>query len=283
MRRFLIIGATGNIGRCVAAQLVNQGLAVRAMVRNPAAASLLPQTEVVRGDLTLPGSIDACVTGVDAVFLVWQAPDPTVAAVVERIANHARRIVFVSNQTVRDDHETQDYFISALHAKIERAIAASGLEWTFLRPGAFATNALGWWAPQIRLGNVVRWPCARAHASPIHEADIAAVAVRALAQDGHAGAKYILTGPQSLTHAEQIEMIGRTIERPLRFEEIPDGAALSELCGIFPAPVASMLLDAWRQRVDKPEIVTSTVAELTGAPARPFHQWVRDHTSDFRA
>ena len=36
--------------------------------------------------------------------------------------------------------------------KIERVIQSSSLQWTFLRPGMFAGNALRWWAPQIRAG-----------------------------------------------------------------------------------------------------------------------------------
>jgi uncharacterized protein YbjT (DUF2867 family) len=281
MRRFLIVGATGNIGNRVASQLVAKDLTVRAMVRNPASVRLPSQIEVVRGDLTVPETIDACVKGVEALFLVWQAPDLTVAAVIDRMAKYVRRIVFVSNQTIRDDREVQDYLVSTLHARIEDAIAASGVKWTFLRPGAFATNARLWWAPQIRLGNVVRWPYARAHAAPIHEADIAAVAVRALIEDSHAGAKYVLTGPQSLMQAEQVEILGRAIGRPLRFEEMPEETALSELSLFFSTPIASMLLGAWRQRVDKPEIITSTVADVTGATARSFYQWAVDHAADF--
>ena len=44
-------------------------------------------------------------------------------------------------------------------------------------PGMFAANALTWWAPQIRAADVVRWPYAAAPTAPIHERDIAAVAV----------------------------------------------------------------------------------------------------------
>jgi len=44
-----------------------------------------------------------------------------------------------------------------------------------------------WWAAQIRAGgDVVRWPYAATPTAPIHERDIAAVAVRALREDGHA-------------------------------------------------------------------------------------------------
>ena len=68
----------------------------------------------------------------------------------------------------------------------------------------FAANALRWRAPQIRAGNVVRWPYLAVPTAPIDERDIAAVAVRALCEDGHAGAEYVLTGRQSLSQFEQV-------------------------------------------------------------------------------
>ena len=109
--------------------------------------------------------------------------------------------------------------------QIERLIETSGLQWTFLRPGMFAANALHWWAPQIRVGDLVRWPYLAAPTAPVDERDIAAVAIRALCEDGHAGAEYVLSGPQSLSQFEQVSAIGRVIGRSLRIEEIsPDEA-----------------------------------------------------------
>jgi len=78
-----------------------------------------------------------------------------------------------------------------------------------------------------------------------------------------------------------VEILGRAIGRPLRFEEMPEETALSELSLFLSAPIAGMLLDAWHQRVDKPEIITSTVADVTGATARSFYQWAVDHAADF--
>ncbi len=288
MENILVTGATGNVGRQVVSQLLATDVRVRAMARRPESAGLPRQAEVVRGDLTVPTSLDRCLEGVDAVFLVWCAPATAVAPGLARIAAHARRIVFLSNLTVRDGIEEQAYPVTTLHARIERLIEVSGVRWTFLRPGAFASNARVCWAPQVRAGDVVRWPYPGAVTSPIHERDIAAVAVRALCEDGHAGAKYILTGPQSLSHRDQVRTIGDAIGRPLRFEEIPPEAARREMATIMPASIADMLLDAW-QNVDyagsatigKPAPVTSTVAMITGVPARSFHEWVVDHTLDF--
>ncbi len=96
MNRILVIGSTGNIGRQVVAQLRAAGARFRAMTRNPDAAGLPPQVEVVRGDLTVPETLDPCLEDVDTVFLVWVAPPAAAPAALERIANHARRIVFLT-------------------------------------------------------------------------------------------------------------------------------------------------------------------------------------------
>jgi uncharacterized protein YbjT (DUF2867 family) len=289
MENILVTGATGNVGRQVVSQLLDKGVRFRAMSRSPESAGLPRQVEVVCGDLTVPTTLDRCLDSVDAVFLVWCAPATAGAPALARIAKYARRIVFLSNLTVRDGIEEQAYPVTTLHAGIERLIQASGVRWTFLRPGAFAANALIWWAPQIRAGDVVRWPCAGAVTSPIHERDIAAVAVRALCEDGHAGAKYILTGPQSLTQREQVRTIGDAIGRPLRFEQIPPETARPEMAILMSASIVDMLLDAWQNvayagsaTVGKPAPVTSTVAEITGVPARSFHDWAVDHAAEFQ-
>jgi uncharacterized protein YbjT (DUF2867 family) len=66
----LVTGATGNVGRQVVSQLLVTGVAVRALARNPDSAGLPDGVEVVRGGLTAPDALDACLDGVEAVFLV---------------------------------------------------------------------------------------------------------------------------------------------------------------------------------------------------------------------
>jgi len=283
MNRILIVGATGNVGRHVLSQLMVRGAQARVLARNPDTARFPPQVEVARGDLTIPETLDRCLDGIDTVFLVWVAPAFSVGPALERIAKHARRIVFLSAplKTVHPFFQ-QPNPSRALAEQIERLIETSGLQWTFLRPGMFAGNALRWWAPQMRAGDVVRWPHLAAPTAPIDERDIAAVAVRACAEDGHAGAEYVLTGPQSLSQAEQVSTIGSVLGRSLRIEEISPDEARRELLTIMPAYVLNMLLDAWAAAIGQPAFVTSTVAQITGVPARTFRDWATDHASEFR-
>jgi len=284
MSFILILGATGTVGRQVASQLAATGTKIRALVRNPDAACLPAQIEVVRGDLRSPETLDESLNDVDAVFLVWTAPSEFVTPAIERIANKARRVVYLS-APLKTAHPffQQPSPARNLAEKVERLIESSGLEWTFLRPGMFAANALRWWAPQIRAGNVVRWPYLTAATAPIDEKDIAAVAVRALCEDRHARAEYVLTGPQSLTQFEQLSAIGRVVGRPLSIEEMSPDEARREWLPIWPASVVSMLLDAWAASVGQPAFVTSKFEEITGSPPRTFFAWATDHAMEFQS
>jgi uncharacterized protein YbjT (DUF2867 family) len=202
---------------------------------------------------------------------------------LERIVKHARRIVFLS-APLKTPHPffQQPNPRRVQTEQIERMIETSTLDWTFLRPGMLASNSGYWWAGQIRAGDVIRWPYLSVPTAPIDERDIAAVAVRALCDDGHAGAEYVLTGPQSLSQFEQISTIGRVIGRTLLIQELSTDEALGELSVTMPAFIVKMLLDAWSAGVGLPAFVTSTVAEITGTPARTFLDWATDHAADFQ-
>jgi len=280
----LVIGATGRIGRQVVAQLLDAGVPVRALTRRPEAAGLPAAVEVVAGDLTVPASLDVALQGVGAVFLLWTAPPGTAPAVVERLASHTRRVVFLSSP-----HKTPHPFfqqpnpMARFHADVERLIAATGLASTIIRPGMFASNVRFWWASAIRDGDVVRWPYGSAETAPVDERDVAAVAAHALYEDGHTGGDYVLTGPESLSQADQVSLIGAVLGRTIRFEELSPDEFRRETAGRWPGPVVDMLLAAWGATIGRPALVTTTVSDILGSPPRTFRQWVTDHADAFRA
>jgi uncharacterized protein YbjT (DUF2867 family) len=145
----------------------------------------------------------------------------------------------------------------------------------------FAANALRWWAPQILAGDVVRWPYLSTQTAPVDERDIAAVAVRALSEDGHFGAEYVLTGPESLSQFEQVSIIGSVIGRSLQIEEISPDEARRELSNLMPTRVMDMLLAAWAAGLGTSAHITTTVGEISGVPARTFRDWATDHAEAF--
>jgi len=280
----LVTGATGRVGRMVVDLLVDAGLPVRALTRRPEEAALPAGVEVVTGDLTVPESLDAALRGVDAVFLVWTVPPATAPAVIERLATYARRVVFLSAP-----HRTPHPFfqqpnpMAALYTEIERLIVGSGLESTIIRPGMFASNALLWWAPAIRGDGVVRWPYGAAETAPVDDRDVAAVAARTLYEDGHASGDYVLTGPESLSQTEQVRIIGDVLGRPIQFVELSPDEFRRATEGSWPRPAVDMLLAAWGATMGRPALVTSTVSDVLGSPARSFRQWATDHADAFRA
>jgi uncharacterized protein YbjT (DUF2867 family) len=274
----LVIGATGHVGGQVVRQLLAWDVPVRAFVRTPSQARLPDDVEVIAGDLTDPASLPA--DTVDGVFLLWPSFDPSGAApVVDALAQTTRRLVYLSAMSVRDGQPPEQ---NGVWGAVEEAIERSDIpEWTFLRAGGFATNTLDW-APQIRTG-MVRWPYGGAARSLIHERDIAAVAVHALIDDGHAGAKYVLTGPQSITQVEQARVIGKAIGRSISWEEEPPDEARHRLAAEWGnAAFADGALRYWASLVRAPEPTTDTVEAVTGRPARTFAEWAQDHADDFR-
>ena len=279
----LVTGATGRVGRILVDRLADAGVYVRALTHRPEAGPAMPPgVELVTGDLTQPDSLDAALRGVGAVFLVWTVPPATAPAVFERIAAHAQRVVFLSSP-----HQTPHPFFqqpnpaATMYAELEGLLAATAVQLTILRPGMFSSNALYWWAPAIRADGVVRWPYGAAETAPIDERDVAAVAALTLREDGHAGADYVLTGPESLSQAEQVKIIGEVVRREVRFEELTPDEFRRETEESWPRPVVDMLLAAWGATIGTPAYLTSSVSDITGASATTFREWVSDHAPAF--
>ncbi len=279
----LVTGGRGAVARAVVEDLLAEGVPVRIGSREPARVDSPSEVQVVPVDLNRPASIPGALDGVDAVFL-YASPEGVEGFLAAAAAAKVERIVLLSSLST--EHEGASNEIARRHAVVEAAIAASGLAWTFVRPGAFATNALAW-APTIRAGEVVREGYPESHSAPIHERDIAAVSVLALLQPGHEGARYALTGPESLTRRAQLDLIGQAVGRPVRLAEISPDEARADMLARFGGPGAAGTVDALlgyqRDQVGVPAQVTDTVRAVTGRPARTFATWAADHAAEFTA
>ncbi|MFB0618786.1 NAD(P)H-binding protein [Streptomyces sp. AGS-58] len=272
----VVTGATGNVGRALVDRLLAAGQPVRALTRDPERAGLPAPAEVVA---FRPDEPAALFTGATKLFLYAQAGTAPLLAAAR--AHGVRHVVLLSSGVIQEGAD-ETHPIHVMHATAERQIQDSGLAWTFLRPNAFATNALQW-APQIRAGDTVRGVFADGLSAPIHEDDIAAVAERVLLGDGHEGAAYRLTGPAATSNAGQVEAIGAALGRKLTFVEADPADAGPELFPHVPPQMLKRLLRTFAETVGVPPEITGTVEQLTGTPARPFEEWARDHAGDFRA
>ncbi|MGW4565631.1 NAD(P)H-binding protein [Streptomyces sp. NPDC004561] len=272
----VVTGATGNVGRALVDRLLAAGQPVRALTRDPGRAALPERAEVVR---FRPEDPAALFDGATKLFLYAQAG---AAPLLEAARAHGVRHVVLLSSGIITEGADETHPIHVMHATAERQIRDSGLAWTFLRPNAFATNALQW-APQIRAGNTVRGVFAGGLSAPIHEDDIAAVAERALLEGGHEGAAHRLTGPEAITNAGQVAAIGAAVGRELAFVEVDPREAGPELFPHVPPQMLERLLETFAGTVGVPPEITDTVEKLTATPARTFAQWARDHAGDFRA
>ncbi|MEU7478822.1 NAD(P)H-binding protein [Lentzea sp. NPDC042327] len=275
----LVTGATGNVGRLVVRGLADR-TRVRAMTRDPAKASFPDGVEVVRGDLDDPGGIPF--DGVDKLYLF--AHPPTAQRVVDlAVRAGVRRIVTLSSGAVTHGYDRTH------HLPVEQAVEASGVAWTHVRPGEFAVNKVDLWAPSIRADGTIVHPNPDEFGQPIHEADVADVAVAALLEDGHDGKAYTLSGPAPLTQREMARAIGEVLGRELRFADVTVEQALAYYVSVgWPEEIARYVLGLGGYEggdaddfSDYEFAVEPDFETVTGRPYRTFAAWARDHAVDF--
>jgi uncharacterized protein YbjT (DUF2867 family) len=277
----LVTGATGTVGRALLGRLP-AGRRVRIMARHPAQVTGAAATaQTVAGDYRDPRSLARALAGVRTAFLVTTgvAGDDD-----ERFLRAARtagvqRVVKLSAAAVLDEQAGD--LITRWQRRNEDLLRACGLEWTLLRPRAFASNTLSW-APSVRSARTVRALYGTSASACVDPRDVAEAAARVLTEEGHAGRAYTLTGPEAVTAVGQTRQLGRLLGVPLRFEELSLDDARAALAGRYPAPVAQALLEsAERQRAGAKAGVEDTVATLTGRPAGTFRAWAGDHLAAF--
>ncbi|MGO4442833.1 NAD(P)H-binding protein [Mycobacterium sp. 2YAF39] len=266
MNAILVTGATGNVGRPLVTHLINAGVEVRAVTRRPDAAAFPAGVRTV-------DSAEAGLDGASAVFLNSRALGDEMEAVVRsaRLAG-VTRLVALSAINADDDFSRQpSRFRGDRNLEVEQLAVSSGLEWVSLRPTVFVTNFFGMWAPQIRAGDIVTGPYATASTAPIADRDVSAVAAHALLTDELVGQRIPLTGPQALTNAELVDVIGHTLDRRLTYHEVPADLVRQNFADAgFPSPFADAYLALLSATVAKPALVTDRVEKILGRPAQSF-------------
>jgi uncharacterized protein YbjT (DUF2867 family) len=149
----LVVGATGSIGRLVVDEAIQQGHAVRALVRTAGKRRQLPrEAQVIVGDVTQPDTLPAAVDGVDAIVFTLGSNDGQVGAenvdyggvrnVLRALGSQKARIslmtaIGVTNRTGAYNRATEAH---DWKRRSERLVRASGLPYTIVRPGWFDYN-----------------------------------------------------------------------------------------------------------------------------------------------
>ncbi|MFI0040427.1 SDR family oxidoreductase [Streptomyces mutabilis] len=284
----IVTGATGAIGRLVVAGLLDAGHAVRGMSRHPQRASLPDGADVVFGDLDDPSTLRHAFDG--AAQLVLIAVPETVEAVVSRAKQAGvEHVVVVSSAAVTAGYDT------TYNAVVEQAVMDSGLDWSIVRPGEFATNSLLIWGPAIKANRRAVEPFPDQIGHPIHEADVADVVLANLLDPHRLGRIDTVIGPDSLTKREQVAVIAEAIGEQIALDEVSaeEARGFYRAQGGFAAANADFLFgfesyDGVEGITDEPHGARApdddaylTLDQITGAPARTFRHWAHGHASDF--
>jgi uncharacterized protein YbjT (DUF2867 family) len=201
----LVIGGTGKTGRRVVERLAARGVPTRVGSRSG----------VPPFDWQQPGTWGPALAGVDRAYLAYVpdvaapgAADTVGAFAAEAVAGGVRRLVLLSG---RGEEEAQ---------RAERALQASGAEWTVVRCSWFDQNFdEGLFLPAVLAGEVAL-PVGDVVEPFVDADDIAEVAVAALIGDGHGGRTYEMTGPRLMTFAAAVEAVAGASGRAVEFRTV---------------------------------------------------------------
>lgn len=264
----LVTGATGNIGRRTVDHLLRRGVTdVRALTNNPTAAALPDEVDVVEGYLRRLDTLPAAFDGVTRMYL---APTPDTIVDVLRLAREAgiEHIVDLSGE-----HESW-------WGEVTRAVEDAGIPWTHLWPGDFMENSLIW-NDQVRRTGEVHEPHPDATSAPIAMDDIAAVAAATLVEPAP-GESYLLTGPETLTRAEQLAHIATALGTEIPFVQASRAATVERLQPTMGGNAAWFVDNVLELFDTEPAHANRKVEEVTGSPATTFADWAHANVDAFR-
>jgi uncharacterized protein YbjT (DUF2867 family) len=281
----LVTGATGNTGSALLQQLEGRAANIRAMVRSSKHVERLPKTSatVVVGNFDDPRSLEAALEGVTRAYLVTpSSPDAETQQV--RFAELAAaagvgRLVKLS-QFAADEASPVRFL--RYHAAVERRIREIGVGFTFLRPNLYFQGLLAFQPIIAAKGHFVA-PIGDARVSAVDVRDIAAVAARALTEEGHDGKTYTITGPAAITHTEMASALSKAIGRPVAFIDVPPDAFAGALkgAGVPPWQADGLVEDYAHYSRGEAEAVSPHVREVTGVDPRDVGTFTEDYASAF--
>jgi uncharacterized protein YbjT (DUF2867 family) len=279
----VVTGATGNVGRSLVQILAAAGRPVTATSRAIEATDAPEGVRHIRADLTQPDSLRPVFDSAEALFLQnggpsahhLSAPDILDAAKSAGI----RRVVLLSSQGAATRPESVSH--GGIARSIEDAVEQSGLDWTILRPGGFASNAYAW-AESVRTRRVIAAPFADVGLPVVDPADIAEVAAVALREDGHEGRTYELTGPALSTPRQRARTIADALGEPVRFDDQTREEARTQMLRFMPEPVADTTLDILGDPTPAEQRISPDIERILSRPPRTFADWTHDHIAAFR-
>lgn len=228
----LVVGGTGTLGRQIAKRALEEGHAVRCMVRSPRKAAFLQEwgCELTRGDLLDPESLVYALQGQDAVIdaATARASDPgscyTVDWTGQQNLFHAvqsagvRRLVFFSLLNA-DQHP--DVPLMEIKACSEQWLMASDLDYTILRCAAFMQGLISQFAIPVLEGQTVWVSGIPTPIAYMNTQDLARFAVAALSRPETNRQAFPVVGPRAWTTGEITQLCEKFSGKEARIVRVP--------------------------------------------------------------
>jgi uncharacterized protein YbjT (DUF2867 family) len=231
----------------------------------------------LQADLLHPESLEPALDGADALFLLtsaeWHVGGGDLVGVLDAArAAGVRRVVMLSSQGVGTGRHPSG---------LEDAVTGSGMGWTLLRPGGFASNDLAW-SESVRGLRTAFTPSADIALPVVDPADIADVAAAVLLADGHDGRVYEITGPAPISPRERIAAIGSVLGEEVRLVEQPRAEARAQMLQFMPEQAVEATLDILGEPTPAEQRVSPDVERVLGRPPRAYAEWVGRNVAAFR-
>lgn len=270
--RVLVTGATGRVGRHLVAELLQGGHEVRALTRDPGTAHFPEGVQAVGGDLAKVETLGSAFDGIDAIhFITFGGED------YADLTNGADLVDLAERSGARRATVLGSWSSTSVDTEVQR----STMGWTLLHPVEFMANMLDW-ADELKASGTMS-ALAGYPSAMIHEADIAAVAARALTETGHTGRTYPLTGPEALTPRERVRILAEETGRDLSFVELTVDQERTRLRGYgYDDDYVEFGIHLATSPPAEAGEVLPTVETVTGCPARTFAEWAHENAARFQ-
>ncbi|MFL6672584.1 MAG: SDR family oxidoreductase [Massilia sp.] len=274
----LLTGASGTIGRETLTGLRAMGEEVRLASRAPHMPGT-PDIEVVAFDWDNPASYRPAMEGADKLFLLTPNSERQAGYVLQAVAVARRvgikRIVRLSVHGADDD---PGIALTRQHLLAEKEIRQSGLGWTILRPAFFMENFTNYYGVNPNADSHVLLPNGTGKAAWTDPADIGEAAAKVLAMEGYEGQVFELTGPELLSTAEALAILGEELGHDYRYVDVPEDAARKAMEDSKTMP--EWLVDAFLElnalvRNGHAETVKPGIREILGREPRSLRDWAR--------
>jgi uncharacterized protein YbjT (DUF2867 family) len=282
MKTILVTGLRGKTGRQVAAALLRRkGVVVRGAARSIEGLHI-PGVSLSRFDWQEPASWSAALADVEAIYLLRPKTTNPANSIAEilRFAGSLQRVVFLSEIDGGNRPDDTD------ERKAERTVMSSPIPWTILRPNWFMQNFTepSFYLEALRDAGELKVPTGGQATTFVDTRDIADVAAAALLDDGHAERCYTLTGPQAITWADAVRLIGKAAGHTFRYVDPPLEEHLATLAS---KGTATSTVDYLGRvygciRDGRTSIVSGDVQQVTGHPARSFSAFVEENRKIWR-